>query len=53
MGFDLVDYAAAFLIGLLGAFVGGLGDAFFSAVAFSFAANSCLTLAVIAATSTL
>jgi len=53
MGFDLGDYAAAFLIGLLGAFVGGLGVAFFSVWAFSLAANSCLTLAVIAATSTL
>ena len=53
MGFDLGDYAAAFLIALLGAFVGGLGVAFFSAVTFSFAANSALILAVIAATSTL
>ncbi len=53
MGFDSGDYAAAFLIALLGAFVGGLGVAFFSVLAFSLAANSCLTLAVIAATSTL
>ena len=53
MGFDLGDYAAAFLITLLGAFVGGLGVAFFSVFVFSLAANSCLTLAVIEATSTL
>ena len=53
MGFDLGDYAAAFLTALLGAFVCGLGVAFFSAETFSFAANSCLTLVVIAATSTL
>ena len=53
MGFDSGDYAAAFLFALLGAFVGGLGVAFFSVLVFSLAANSCRTLAVIAATSTL
>jgi uncharacterized membrane protein len=40
MGFDSGDYAAAFLIALLGAFVGGLGVAFFSVLVFSLAANS-------------
>ena len=53
MGFDLGDYTAAFLIGLLGAFFGGLGAVFFSVWTFSLAANSCLTFVVIAATSTL
>jgi len=35
------------------AFAGGLGAAFFTALAFSFAANSCLTFAVISSMSTL
>ena len=41
------------LRGLCRCLRGGLGVAFFAAFAFSFAANSCLTVAVIAATSTL
>lgn len=43
-------YAATALLTIL---AGGLGVAFFTVLAFSLAANSCLTLDVIAATSTL
>ena len=47
-------YAAfAFFSALDGGLAGGFGAAFFAAFALSFAANSCLTLTVIAATSTL
>ena len=49
-GFKLVDgYAAAFFV----AFVCDLGAGFFVVFAFSFAANSCLTCAEMASTSTL
>jgi len=51
---ELNPYAAAVLfVTFVGALTAGLGVAVFAAFAFSFAANSCLTVAVIAATSTL
>ncbi len=51
MKFSLVeDYAAAAFLAALGA---DLGAVFFVSLALSFAANSCLTFDVIAATSTL
>ncbi len=46
-------YAAAFFAVFADAFAGGFGTIFLAAFAFSFSANSCLILAVIAATSTL
>ncbi len=47
-------YAAAAFFAVFGcALTGGFGVAFFAVFAFSFAANSCLTVVVIAATSTL
>ena len=53
--FLLMDgYAAADFLAVFGcALMGGLGATFFAVFAFSLAANSCLTVAVIAATSTL
>jgi len=49
-GFDLDGYyAAAFLVG----FEADFGAAFLLALLFSFAANSCLTVAEMASTSTL
>ena len=49
----LDSYAAAFLTVFGCAVAGGLGAAFFAVLAFSFSANSCLTLAAIASVSTL
>ena len=46
-------YAATFLAVFDCAFAGGFGAAFFAVLAFSFSANSCLTLAAIASVSTL
>lgn len=48
-GIELAVYAAAFLL----VFTLGFGAAFFTSLAFSFAANSCLTLAAMASVSTL
>jgi hypothetical protein len=48
-----VDYAAAFLTDLLAALVGCFGKVLFSALTFSFAVNSCLTLEAMASVSTL
>ena len=50
---ELNPYAAAFFVTFVGALTAGFGEAVFAAFAFSFAANSCLTVVVIAATSTL
>jgi hypothetical protein len=46
-------YAAALFAVFADAFAGCFGVAFFAVLAFSFATNSCLTVAVMAATSTL
>ena len=51
---ELNSYAAAaFFVTFVDAFMGGFDLAVFAAFVFSLTANSCLTVAVIAATSTL
>jgi len=53
--FDELNFyaAAALFVIFVGAFTAGFGVTLFAAFAFSLAANSCLTVIVIAATSTL